>query len=445
LANFLLYNPAMMNWRRFTVVSDRWQLTVRLAAYIALALLLFGVGRRGIEAPTALPSATLPPILTPPEFSAEQRKIQAQLQSQLQSKRPTHRLTLSNGRIIDCQIVMRTEHSLRIRECLGFSGQIEESYPREKFKSLTPLPPEMFEVTLADVQLFEEFPTFKFAKFPPYTFVTDESFGTIEQILQQLLRLRRQFIEHFAPLIREPSLPRNIQVVFFARQDKFKEYAQAVEPLFVNSAGFYCVAQNRLAILNQFGSRRYNDLSEKIDSGLTEDTDAARKNLNRLAQAITQRSINHEGAHQLFYAYGIHSPSGAEPTWLKEGLAQYCEPSEVGAIHPELARRVAELHRTGKLIPLPELLTHHSATGFVGFPKERAEAAYAQSWALVYFLMQEPTQAKFFEFIKRYRDVETRDSAKQLRTADVPAGLTAALGVDFATLEFRWLAFVGDL
>jgi hypothetical protein len=458
VAGFLLSFVEMSKWRKIGPIEDRWQLTVRLAAYTALALLLWEVGHRGIILTT---NTVMHSALPVPAFTQAELKVKEQIEAQLSAVQPTHRLTLTDGRVIDCQIVARTENTLRVRECLGLSGQIVASYPRGKLRSLAPLPGDHFEVTLADVRLYEEFPTFKFAKFPPYTFVTDGSAGTIEQILQQLLRLRHQFVERFAPLIREPDRPRNIQVVFFSRQEAFKNYAKQVMPSFVNSAGFYSVEQNRLVILNQFGSGHYAHLREQIvrrqqGMDLSSDQDAnaiaattrrlasARVELDRMATAITERSINHEGTHQLLYAYGINSPGGAEPTWLKEGLAQYGEPEELGALHPELARRVGELRRKGELLPLPTLLNYHMDTGFLGLTKERTEAAYAQSWALVYFLMQEPTRGHFFNFIRRYRDANDPAAVAHLRDADVAEGLAAALGVDFPTFESRWLEFISN-
>jgi hypothetical protein len=444
------------------VISDRWQLTVRLAAYTLLALLLLGVSQRGIRATSAAKLAASPPPARAPQWTTAELQVKEQLAAQLQATRPTHRLTLMDGRVIDCQILARTATALRVRECFGFSGQIVASYPREKLRALAPLPAEMFEVTLADAQLYQEFPTFKFAKFPPYTFVTDESFGTMERLLQQLLHLRRQFVERFAPLIREPDRRRNIQVVFFSQQTRFKEYATGVLPSLINSAGFYSVRQNRLVVLNQLGSGHYSRLQNQIvRSGRAEELApqqtpdsvanasrrlaAARTELDQRAQAMTERSVNHEGTHQLLYAYGINSPAGAEPTWLKEGLAQYCEPAELGALHPELARKVGELRHAGELLPLRTLLNYHPDDGFVGFTSERAQAAYAQSWALVYYLMQEPTRGHFYEFIKRYRDVDNEASATQLRNADVAEGLAAALGLDFAAFESRWLEFVSQM
>ena len=127
-----------------------------------------------------------------------------------------------------------------------------------------------------------------------------------------------------------------------------------------------------------------------------------RSDLTFEAKAMNERLIRHEGAHQLFHAYGIHSRYGIEPTWLTEGLAEYCEPGEIGRYHFALADRITRAREKGQFLPLKTLLTHRDPSGFFALGESNVEVAYAESWALVYMLMQDDTRARFFNYLKSY-------------------------------------------
>jgi hypothetical protein len=309
-------------------------------------------------------------------------------------------------------------------------------------------------VTSRDVRFSAEFPRFHFVKSLPYTIVTDESYGGVEKTLGVLTDLREQFRHHFAPLIRREDELRDIDVVFFGSEDAFRSYALRVAPSFVNSAGFFSSGENRLVLLNQLGTSRYSQARDRLEQRSRQYRDspdvgpqlaALRSDITAEAKSINERLIRHEGAHQLFHAHHIHSRYGLEPTWLTEGLAQYCETPEIGRYHATLAERVTRAHRAGQLLPLETLLNHRDASGFFALGEGRIELAYAESWALVYMLMQDGVRPRFFDYVKSYRDISTYRQITAVERTEPETLLETQLKTDRNTLERQWDSFITHL
>jgi hypothetical protein len=446
---------------------------VHLLALCVLALLT-GCGRAAKPEPSTaagpnadavevrvLPSRVVSSSASAP-LTPEQGVLRTRLEKQCADERPTNRLTLRNGRVVEGRIVDETSSRVRLREGFGFSGYVIAPYKRSEIVTIETLPAESFQITRRDVELCQEFPRYHFAKIPPYSFVTDESFGDVERILRLLTDLRQQFEVKFAPLIAQGAAPQDIAIIFFGAEDAFRGYARRVAPSFVNSAGFYASSNNRLALLNQLGTQRYaeigsrlakhqHDLDDRHDVDPADQYQASRRltalrsEITFEAKSMTERLIRHEGAHQLFHSYRIHSRYGLEPTWLTEGLAEYCEPGRIGGYNSALAERLVKLRTSNSLLPLKTLLTHRDPAGFFSLGEEATDAGYAQSWALVYFLMQDEFRGRFFDFIKRYRDIKDSQAAQAMEDADSARLLESCLKINHDTLETQWRAFMNHL
>ena len=386
-------------------------------------------------------------------LTAEETAVKQQLEAQLSDERPTHRIRLRSGRTIEGHVVSETPTDVRVRDGFGYSGYVVETYKRTDLASIESLPPTPLEVTARDVRFSAEFPQFHFVKIPPYTIVTDESYGEIQRILGLLTSLREQFLRRFAPLIKDNNEQQDIRVVFFGSEKTFHAYAQRAAPAFVDSAGFYSSRENCLALLNQLGTTRYSEAKTRLDergrqlsssANAGQQIAALRSDLTFEAKAMNERLIRHEGAHQLFHAYHIHSRYGIEPTWLMEGLAQYCEPVEIGRYHFVLADRITRAREKGQFIPLKTLLNHRDPSGFFALGESNIEVAYAESWALVYMLMQDDTRERFFNYLKSYRDLQD-DHAAATQEADPAGVLERFLKMDADTLERQWDSFVSHL
>jgi hypothetical protein len=377
-----------------------------------------------------------------------------QLETELAAERPTHRLKFRDGHVLSGWMISESPTTIRFRDGFGYSGYLIESYRWGDVISVEALPSASFDVTPRDVRFSAEFPRFHFVKSPPYTIVTDESYGEVQKTLGVLTDLREQFRRHFAALIRREDQLRDVDVVFFASEEAFRTYALRVAPLFVNSAGFYSSGENRLVLLNQLDTSRYFQARERLEERSRQYQDspdvgpqlaALRSDITSEAKSINERLIRHEGAHQLFHAYHIHSRYGLEPTWLTEGLAQYCETPEIGRYHATLADRVKRAQKAGQLLPLETLLNHRAPSGFFALGEGRVELAYAESWALVYMLMQDGSRPQFFNYVKSYRDISTYRQITAVERAEPETLLEAQMKTDRNTLERQWGSFITHL
>ena len=384
-------------------------------------------------------------------LTAAELARKSQLESELAAESPTHRLRLRDGRVLDGRVVSETPSAIRFRDAFGYSGFFVESYQRANVLGVETLPAVPFRVTPGDVRFSAEFPRFHFVKSPPYTIITDESYGEVQKALGVLTSLREQFRDTFGPLIKQDSELQDINVVFFGSEEEFHNYALRVAPSFVNSAGFFSSGENRLALLNQLGSSRYAQARGHLDErarmfGGYADAGpqlaALRTGITSEAKSMNERLIRHEGAHQLFHAYRIHSRCGLEPTWLTEGLAQYCETPEIGRYHFVLADRVVRARKAGRLLPLKTLLNHRDASGFFAFGEGGIELAYAESWALVYRLMQNDFRASFFDYLKSYRDIADDRAAAAVEKVAPETLLEARLKTDLNSLERQWDSYI---
>lgn len=408
-----------------------------------------------VRATTPAPEERISVIATDTDaarpFTPEESTRKNQLEAELAAERPTHRLTLRNGRVLDGRVVSETPSAIRFRDGFGYSGYVVESYRRTDVLAVEASPAASFEVTPRDVRFSAEFPQFHFVKCPPYTVVTDESYGEVQKILDVLTDLREQFRRRFGPLIQPGNELRDIDVVCFGSETAFRDYALRVAPSFVNSAGFFSSGENRLALLNQLSTVRFTEAQDRLDergrrfSGYANagpQLAALRSDINSEAKSMNERLVRHEGAHQLFHAYHIHSRYGLEPTWLTEGLAQYCETPEIGRYHAMLADRVERARKAGQLLPLKTLLNHRNSSGFFALGEGNVELAYAQSWALVYMLMQDEFRDRFFDFVKSYRDASTYRAVTAMENAEPETLLEAHLKMDLNSLEGQWDSFI---
>jgi hypothetical protein len=385
-------------------------------------------------------------------LTASQIALKHKLETELSASQPTHRIILRNRRVIEGQIVEETPALIKVRETFGYSGSIVSPVARDQIAAIESLPVPATDLIADDVLLAEAFPAFHFAKQAPYSIVTDAPFAEVERTMRVLSNLRTDFEQSFASLIRPASRSLRIQVVFFNTEAGFRDYALKSAPGLVDSAGFYAARENRLVLLNQLGSFRYAQLQERLDNGrrrLAQATDADPDDLHQAnvrlaelrtsvtveAKTITERLIRHEGAHQLIHAYGLEPPDPSLPTWLSEGLAQFCETSPIGARNETQLGRLKKASQAGTLLPLATLLNHRDPAGFFVLAINQIEPAYAQSWALTYYMLKGPRRDAFVELLKRYRDLRSP-------TAEGTALVTGCLKTDLATLETEYLDFV---
>jgi hypothetical protein len=147
-------------------------------------------------------------------------------------------------------------------------------------------------------------------------------------------------------------------------------------------------------------------------------------NLAAAAARVNTFTLVHEALHQLTFNTGLLNLKGDVPTAISEGLAAYGElwqrrprPITLGGANIQRLRVfVQHPDQAGEWIPLATLLTDDELFA----NEEKQQLAYAQSWALVHYLMKTATALpKFRAYLAAIR--ERRDAGK--RIADVEASL----------------------
>lgn len=124
-------------------------------------------------------------------------------------------------------------------------------------------------------------------------------------------------------------------------------------------------------------------------------------------------------------------------TWISEGVAVFFEHSDVtddeirlGGVDPLAARHIVALARTGRHVPLRDLITRPAL-----FDSDRAPLCYSEAGTLVAYLL---TGAN-----GRYRKGFLRHVAEDLqRGAASSEALELHLGVAIQQLERQWLTFL---
>jgi tetratricopeptide (TPR) repeat protein len=144
----------------------------------------------------------------------------------------------------------------------------------------------------------------------------------------------------------------------------------------------------------------------------------------------TTSVLFHEYVHSL-----VRNAYGAAPLWLDEGLAEYYSAYAVrpgrrpqARTGPALARRVRTL-RAHALIPLAELLAADRQSPLYN-DHDRRGIFYAQSWALVHYLMSDPTGGRgrqLAEYVGLTRSGSTPDDAVRRAFRVEPATLARGL------------------
>lgn len=127
-------------------------------------------------------------------------------------------------------------------------------------------------------------------------------------------------------------------------------------------------------------------------------------------------TVIHEGTHQLIFNRGIQVRFADTPFWLNEGLAVFFEtPSpqsktgwrEPGVVSPY---RLAEFRKYLAKRPadsLQQLISSDQV--FLSEDSERVLAAYAESWALTHFLLNERSEAyiNYLKHLSRKKPLKT--------------------------------------
>jgi hypothetical protein len=222
--------------------------------------------------------------------------------------------------------------------------------------------------------------------------------------------------------IHEPEFPL-VAVVWGSRQDFERYSASQGGPVRSDILGFYSPTSNRVTLYDQ-GSGVSNDRTWRQN----------------------ESTIIHEATHQVAFNTGVHNRFSATPSWLAEGLGTMFEARGVWdwLRYPNQRDRI----NRGRLNQFRQWLAKgRQPGGFVNLLSSDRQfqsnpaAAYAESWAWVFFLTETYPQ-KFAQYVQR---VASRSNFEDYPSARRLADFTALFGDDLRMLEKHFLAFIAGL
>ena len=198
----------------------------------------------------------------------------------------------------------------------------------------------------------------------------------IQTALRDCDAIANDFLAHYQAKGFQVKAPeRRMTIVAFRDERPFREFARkfasGVPP---NVSGFYSRPENWLVLFD------FRNVPASALGG-------ALKNVRVLA---------HEATHQLTFNTGLLNRQGDVPVAIVEGLACYGETrrlrgrSEPGLLNSERLDDLAHVQRRAKWIKLADLLTDDSPAAGANF--DQMQLFYAQSWLLIYSLMNYPAR-----------------------------------------------------
>jgi uncharacterized protein DUF1570 len=241
---------------------------------------------------------------------------------------------------------------------------------------------------------------------------------------QRIEQMYREFVHNFGVRgisTHQPELP--LVAIVFAQQETFVNYATREGARTTSGAlGYYSPKTNRMAMFDFGGDKPKGDW---------------RRNA---------ATMIHEMAHQVAFNAGVHNRYGVTPTWLAEGLGTMFEARGVWAPqdYPNLADRI----NRGRLAQYKQYAaSRHKPTTIQSLVAsdrpfgQDINAAYAESWALTFYLAE--TQARAYaEYLKK---TASRPDFAVYSPAQRTADFVAAFGDDWRMLDARVARFIDGL
>jgi hypothetical protein len=341
------------------------------------------------------------------------------------------------------RLVTQTLDRVVFEESYRDIGTVSRALDRSRVEAIEPLSQAVPPITARDVRFKMEFPAMNLFRTPPYTVVTDESFFKVQDTVKGLHRLHGQIAKMFSPVIRDSARRDGIQVLFFSKEEEYREYRGRFPDVPDTATGFYSLTDDRLIVYNIADASALHAAQTELDqrvsqyrrqattpeaqASLRQWERANRVSLGERAAAYTTSLLRHEGAHQILYDLGILKPDA--PLWLVEGLACYCETDPPGVLDEFGVAELDAARKGGRLDSLTALVNGKDSIG---------PLAYSESRSLVCYLMRSTNRARFFEYLRHLAESSGGPPASPRETpCDT---LCRFLGMTPEDLHRNWLA-----
>ena len=236
-----------------------------------------------------------------------------------------------------------------------------------------------------------------------------------------------------------PEFP--LVAVVFADQESYGRFSQAELGDAAGSIiGYYSLASNRMTMYDLTGVQTLRAPGDRRGSPTEINQMLSRPDAER-----TVATIIHEATHQIAFNCGLQTRYADIPLWISEGIAVYFETPDLssrngwgnfGAIN---LMRLTAFREFFERRPADSLRTLIADDARFRDPKLAIDA-YAEAWALNYFLIhQKPKQYRaYLQMLAEKKQLIWDEPATRL------AEFTAAFG-DPATLDTEFQRYMGKL
>ncbi|HUG94485.1 MAG TPA: DUF1570 domain-containing protein [Planctomycetaceae bacterium] len=247
-------------------------------------------------------------------------------------------------------------------------------------------------------QLLDEFgPGFEVITTRHYVICTNAGRKYAEWCGSLFERLMDAFLNHWRsrPLrLAEPSSP--LIAIVFASEQEFSEFAERdAGSAAAGAKGYYSIRTNRTVLF---------DLSAA--PGTPPARTPADINRKVAASPLNVATIVHEATHQIAFNCGLHTRYADNPLWLTEGMAMYFETPDLDSrtgwrtVGRPNAARLTQFHDYVRQRRPADSLAQLISSDARFTDAAMAADAYAEAWALSYFLIK--TRRKdYVEYLDR--------------------------------------------
>ena len=238
--------------------------------------------------------------------------------------------------------------------------------------------------------------------FPPTLRGATSSYTTLatptpDGVGSLLERLTTAFINYWRSRgvrLHEPESPLSV-VIFAKKQDYLAHAREEIGDAAEGVVGYYSLRTNRVTMFDLTGLQTGGGRGNRAE---------ITRMLRQPQAAVNIATVVHEATHQAAYNTGLHRRFADVPLWVAEGVAVYFETPDldssrgwrrVDEINPPRFQRFLRYAANRPANSLRTLLADDSRFRNL----ESANDAYAEAWALNYFLLQ--TQHKrYAEYLK---------------------------------------------
>lgn len=232
----------------------------------------------------------------------------------------------------------------------------------------------------------------------------------------------------------DPPFP--LVALIFQRQNQFAEFAtQDVGPDLATVPGYFSIPTNRIVL---------RDLTETTKGQPARSAEEIEQRLGNALYNVA--TMIHEATHQVAFNCGLHTRMADNPLWLTEGMATFFETPD---LRSKTGWKTAGQVNRARLQRFKEFLPKRSAGDSLEtlvrnddrlVNAETAEDAYAESWALTYFLIRkrEPAYVKYLTHISGKQPLEPATAELRLKEFQEAFG-------DLAKLEAEFVRYVKTL